>query len=70
MNINYSLIRKFSSFDGYLRANSVNEEIQRSHYSASTVATRSFQYETPEEATLRTSLRCGAQVNLQNEAGG
>jgi hypothetical protein len=62
--INYSLISKLSSFDVYLRANSVNEEIQRSHYSASTVPTRSFQYETSEEATLRTSLRCDAQVNL------
>jgi bloom syndrome protein len=68
--VRLQLNKQIQQLDGYLRARSVDEERQRSHYSASTAATRSFQYETPETATVRTSMRCDAQVNLHNEAGG
>jgi len=56
--VRLQLNKQIQQLDGYLRARSVDEERQRSHYSASTAA------------TVRTSMRCDAQVNLHNEAGG
>nr|XP_023897078.1 ATP-dependent DNA helicase Q-like 4A [Quercus suber]POF20969.1 atp-dependent dna helicase q-like 4a [Quercus suber] len=64
------LNKQIQQLDGYLRANSVDEERQRSHYSTSTTAIRSFQYETPQAAAFKTPMRFEAQVNLNNELGG
>ena len=64
------LNKQIQQLDGYLRANSVDEERQRSHYSTSTAAIRSFQYETPQAAAFKTPMRFEAQVNLNNELGG
>ena len=68
--VRLQLNKQIQQLDGYLRANSVDEERQRSHYSTSTAATRSFQYETPQADAFKTSMRFEAQVNLHNELGG
>ncbi|XP_041012179.1 ATP-dependent DNA helicase Q-like 4A [Juglans microcarpa x Juglans regia] len=64
------LNKQIQQLERYLRANLVDAERQRSHYSASTAAAVSFQYGTPQATTFRTPMKFDAPVNLPNEVGG
>lgn len=65
------LNKQIQQLDRYLRANSVDEERQQSHFSASVATTRSFQYETPQGATLKIDpMRFDTQVHMGGELGG
>lgn len=68
--VRLQLNKQIQQLERYLRANLVDAERQRSHYSASTAAAVSFQYGTPQSTTIRAPMKFDAAVNLPNEVGG
>ncbi|XP_015878953.3 ATP-dependent DNA helicase Q-like 4A isoform X1 [Ziziphus jujuba] len=65
------LNKQIQQLESHLRSYSVDEERQKSHFSASTATPRSFQYGTPQAAALRIDpWRFDAQIHLRNEPGG
>lgn len=61
--------KKVQLLETHARPNSVVEERQKSHFSASTTP-MSFQFETPQEASSKIDPRnFSAQVHLRNEPG-
>lgn len=65
------LNKQIQELERYVRSISVDEERQKSHFSASTATPSVFQYEAPSAASFRVDpTRFTAQVNMCNEPGG
>ncbi|GFY88536.1 DNA helicase [Actinidia rufa] len=65
------LNKQVQQLEKYLRSTSVDEERQKSQFSASTAPSRAFQYETPPTSAFRIdSMRSNAQSHIVNGAVG
>lgn len=67
LTIRLQLNKQVQQLEKYLRATSVNDERQKSHFSTSTAPPRAFQYETPPTSSFRADyMRSDAQSYICN----
>lgn len=71
LTIRLQLNKQVQQLEKYLRNTSVNDERQKSQFSASTAPPRAFQYETPPTSAFRIdSMRSDAQSYISNGPNG
>lgn len=70
-SVRLQLNKQIQQLEKHLRTTSADEERQKSHFSASTAAPRTFNYETPPTVAFRIDpVRLDSQFHMRNEPDG